>query len=119
MESSNFEETFHQYGQHTIIAPKSPDSQHDANTSTHLSTIQTVGPKIATWCRMGPSTPHAMETSNEPILGPKCKSQVFDTQSAIFIQKKHRTLEEEAKALGKPMADNLGSAVAARQHRWE
>ena len=78
-EISNFEETFHQYGQHTIIAPKSPDSQHDANTSTHLSIVQIVGPKIATWRRIRPPTPHAMETSNEPILGPKRKSQVLDT----------------------------------------
>ena len=60
-----------------------------------------------------------METSNELILGPKHKSQVLDTQSAIFIQKKHRTLEEEAKALGKLMADNLGLVVATRQHRLE
>ena len=78
-----------------------------------------MGPKIATWRRIGPPTPHAMETSNEPILGPKRKSQVLDTQSTIFIQKKHRTLEEELKALGKLMADNLGSVVAARQHRRE
>ena len=78
-----------------------------------------MGPKIATWRRIGPPTPHAMETSNEPILGLKHKSQVLDTQSAIFIQKKHKTLEEEAKALGKLMANNLGSVVAARQHRRE
>ena len=68
---------------------------------------------------LGLPPPYAMEASNEPILGPKHKSQVLDTQSAIFIQKKHRTLEEEAKALGKLMADNLGSTVTTRQHHWE
>ena len=118
-ESSNFEETSHQYDQRTIIAPKSHDSQHDAHTSTHLNTIPTLGPKLATWRRIGPPTPHAMESSNEPILGPKRKSQALDTQNTIFTQKKHRTLEDEAKVLGKLMADNLGSAVAARQHRRE
>ena len=84
-ESSNFEETFHRHNQHTIIVPKSPDSQHDASTSTHLSTTKTVGLKNATWRRLGPPTPYVMEASIEPILGPKCKSQVLDTQNTIFI----------------------------------
>jgi len=38
-------------------------------------------------------------------------------QSSIFIDKKQKTsLDEEVKALGKLMADNLGSAMAAMQH---
>ena len=33
----------------------------------------------------------------------------IETQSAIFIDKKQKRLDEETKALGKLMADNLGS----------
>ena len=51
--------------------------------------------------------------SNESILGPKFKSQVLEAQSAIFIDKNQRTLDEETKASGKLMADNLGSMVTA------
>ena len=51
------------------------------------------------------------------LLGPKCKCDKIETQSAIFIDKKQKRLDEETKALGKLMADNLGSAVAATQHR--
>ena len=43
------------------------------------------------------------------LLGPKCKCDKIETQSAIFIDKKQKRLDEETKALGKLMADNLGS----------
>ena len=59
-----------------------------------------------------------MDTSekNEQVLGPKRKCEDTDPNIAILTEKKQR-LNDEAKALGKLMADNLGSAVAATQHR--
>ena len=57
-----------------------------------------------------------MDTSDSSgqLVGPKRKTHV-DT----FRDKKQKLLDDEAKTLGKLMADNLGSAVAAWQHRWE
>ena len=54
-----------------------------------------------------------------PILDPKRKAHMDETQGGVFIDKKQHLLDEEAKALGKLMADNLGSAVAAMQHHRE
>ena len=41
----------------------------------------------------------------------------MNTQDGVFIDKKQRLLDEETKALGKLMADNLGLMVATLQHR--
>ena len=54
-----------------------------------------------------------------PILGPKRKAHMYETQGGVFIDKKQRLLDEETKILGKLMADNLGSTIAALQHRRE
>ena len=71
---------------------------------------------------MFPFSPnHAMDITEAsgPILGPKRKAHMDETQGGVFIDKKQHLLDEEAKALGKLMADNLGSAVAAMQHHRE
>ena len=44
---------------------------------------------------------------------------VDETLGGIFIDKKQWLLDEETKALGKLMVDNLSTVVAAMQHRWE
>ena len=51
-----------------------------------------------------------------PILGPKRKAHMDETHGGVFIEKKQHLLDEETKALGKLMANNLGLAVAAVQH---
>ena len=98
-------------------APHISNSHLDANANPSCNTKSLVGPKIGTWRRLGPPA-HAMDTSekNEQVLGPKRKCEDTDPNIAILTEKKQR-LNDEAKALGKLMADNLGSAVAATQHR--
>ena len=54
-----------------------------------------------------------------PILGPKRKAHMDETHGGVFIEKKQHLLDEETKALGKLMANNLGLAVAAVQHCQE
>ena len=55
--------------------------------------------------------------SNDQTLGPKHKTHVEDMHEDTSIEKKQKLLDMEAKTLGKLMTDNLGSAVAAWQHR--
>ena len=55
--------------------------------------------------------------SCESVLGPKRKQQDGPLPDDPPNDKKQRLLEMEAKSLGKLMAENLGLAVAARQHR--
>lgn len=47
------------------------------------------------------------------------KQKLLDEEAKTLHDKKQKLLDDEAKTLGKLMADNLGSAVAAWQHRWE
>lgn len=104
-----------------------------ASNSTRSNTDNQVGPKLGTWKRLGPPN-HAMDITkaNGPILGPKHiteakglflgpkhKAHMDEPHGGVFSDKKQRLLDEETKALGKLMADNLGSAVAAVQHRRE
>ena len=72
------------------------------------------------WKRLGPPN-HAMDITKAsgPILGPKRKAHMYETQGGVFIDKKQCLLDEEIKTLGKLMADNLGSAEVALQHRRE
>ena len=60
-----------------------------------------------------------MDTSEkiEQVLGPKCKCEDTKPYIAILTDKKIKRLDDETKALGKLMADNLESAMAAMQHR--
>ena len=91
-----------------------------ASNSTHSNTNSQVGPKLGTWKRLGPPS-HTMDITKAigPILGPKRKAHMYETQGGVFIDKKQRLLDEETKILGKLMADNLGSTIAALQHRRE
>ena len=95
---------------HTIIfAPNTSGTHPTASTPTY-HTESSVGPKTGTWCRIRPPA-YAMDNTETmgQLLGPKCKCDKIETQSAIFIDKKQKRLDEETKALGKLMADNLGS----------
>lgn len=56
-------------------------------------------------------------TSNESVLRSKRKQQSLPSVDDPLTNKKQKLLDIEAKALGKIMAENLGSAMAVRQHR--
>ena len=54
---------------------------------------------------------------NIDILGSKRKTSDEVIMRDTLDDKKQKILDDEARTLGKLMADNLGSAVAAWQHR--
>lgn len=56
-------------------------------------------------------------TFNEIVLRSKRKQQSLPSIDDLLTDKKQKLLDMEAKALGKLMTENLGLAVATRQHR--
>ena len=96
--------------------PKAPEP---TTTPTDQTVIEKTVPLHGTWRRIGP--PHntvSVGISCESVLGPKRKQQDGPLPDDPPNDKKQRLLEMEAKSLGKLMAENLGSAMAARQHHW-
>lgn len=71
-----------------------------------------------TWRRLGlPRGIMNFATPGEMVLGSKRKPQSLPSSDEPLTDKKQKLLDLEAKALGKLMAENLESAVAARQLR--
>lgn len=88
--------------------------------------LHTVGPKKlldpsqGTWKRLGPSK-QIVDTNNTCLTssGPKRKFgnvSIMHGMHDITLDKKQK-LDEEVKFIGKIMADNMGSAMAAWQYR--
>ena len=65
-----------------------------------------------TWAT-GPCT----SKKTEQVLGPKRKCDNTEPYITILTNKKKKRLDDKTKALGKLLADNLGLAVVAMQHR--
>nr|XP_023926510.1 uncharacterized protein LOC112037926 [Quercus suber] len=102
-----------------------PITNHDihaihqnSNSSITSTPLDLVGPKQSSWRRLGPPR-HIMDASGtcDHMSGSKRKSSEEVIMEDSFDEKKQKLLNEEARTLGKLMADNLGSAVAAWQHR--
>ncbi|KAK7853822.1 hypothetical protein CFP56_034518 [Quercus suber] len=121
------------------LAPCSPNLVHPIIPVVHVSTpcltdtqtkhvlnpehVHSSGPKNVlnpaqgTWKRIRPPK-LVLDTKPTTLLstGPKRKTEDMSTMHDSSLDKKQK-LDEEAKSLGKIMADNLGSAVATWQHR--
>ena len=93
-----------------------PPVHKKSSNSTTSTSLDPVGPEIGSWRRLGP--PRQIMDTNGPnidILGLKCKNTDEVIMRDTLDDKKQKMLDDEACTLGKLMADNLGSAVAAWQ----
>lgn len=76
---------------------------------------KTIDPSQGTWKRVGPPKQTLDLQLHSPPVGPKRKPESQYHSHATSIDKKQK-LDEDTCTLGKIMAENLGSAVAAWQH---
>nr|POE90306.1 hypothetical protein CFP56_68285 [Quercus suber] len=103
------------YPTHIPDTPKAPEP---TTTHTNKTVTKKTEPLHGTWRRLGlPRDTVNAGISCELVLGPKRKPQDVPLPDDPPNDKKQRHMEMEAKSLGKLMAEHLGSAVAARQHR--
>ncbi|KAF3952002.1 hypothetical protein CMV_022403 [Castanea mollissima] len=115
------------------LNPDIPETQKTTTSPTCSTPTVNTGPPLGTWRRLGPPR-QIMDTSDssDHPVGPKRKThathadtlhdkkqKLSDAEEKILHDKKQQLLDDEAKTLGKLMADNLGSAVAAWQHYRE
>ena len=88
------------------------DTMHDTLQNENLH-----GTGQGTWRRLGlPRDLMNSTTSSESVLRSKRKQHSLPSVVDPLTDKKQKLLDMVAKALGKIMAENLGSVVAARQH---
>ena len=86
----------------------------DSNHVPLYGLKKTIDPSQGTWNRIGPPKQTLDLQLHSPPVGPKRKPESQPHSYATSIDKKLK-LDEDTHTLGKLMADNLGSAVAAWQ----
>ena len=98
-----------------LVTSKGPKAQSGPTTIAPTPMAQ----QQATWKRKPKAQrPKNSMDTDKPHLGPKRKSSGLPLEVSPNTDKKQR-MEDETMSLSKLFAQQLGSAVAIAQHRWD